>query len=396
MSGAWPLVALGEVLKKSEELVSIDPNALYREVTIKLWGKGVVLRREVSGTEMTASRRAIVRQGQFILSRIDARNGAFGLVPEMLDGAVVSNDFPAFDLNQERLTPKFLEWLSKTSGFVELCKAASEGTTNRVRLKEEEFLAMEISLPPLAEQRCIVARIEELSAKIKEARGLRRQAVEETEALLHSTSRNLFSMSKYNGSAVLASLCTDIIDCLHSNAIYSDSGIPTLRSPDIGWGKLFPETALRTSEDEYLRRTRRGELVPGDIIIVREGGGTGKAGIVEEGHKMSLGQRVMQVRPDSRKILPQFLLYQWLSPIIQQDQIVPLSKGSASPHLNIGAIRKFPIMLPSIEEQHNIVTYLDNLQAKVDSLKRLQTETATELDAMVPSILDKAFRGDLI
>jgi type I restriction enzyme S subunit len=395
MSKSWPLVTLGEVLNKSEESVSIDPNALYREVTIKLWGKGVVLRREASGTEMAASRRAVARQGQFILSRIDARNGAFGLVPEMLDGAVVSNDFPSFDLNQERLEPKFLEWLSKTAVFVDLCKAASEGTTNRVRLKEEKFLAMAIPIPPLAEQQRVVARIEELASKIEETRGLRRQAVEEVEALLHSTSCQLFSMSKYHGSAVLASLCTDIIDCLHSNAIYSDSGIPTLRSPDIGWGKLFPDTALKTSEDEYIRRTRRGELIPGDIIIVREGGRTGKAGIVEEGQKMSLGQRVMQVRPDSRKILPQFLLYQWLSPIIQQDHIVPLSKGSASPHLNIGAIRKFPIMLPSIEEQHSIVAYLDNLQAKVDSLKRLQFETATELGAMLPSILDKAFNGEL-
>jgi len=388
-------VALGDVLKKSEESVSIDPNAHYREVTIKLWGKGVVLRREASGTEMAASRRAIVRKGQFILSRIDARNGAFGLVPELLDGAVVSNDFPSFNLNLERLEPKFLEWLSKTSVFVDLCKAASEGTTNRVRLKEEKFLAMAIPLPPLTEQQWIVARIEELAAKINEARGLRRQAVEEAEALLQSTSRQLFSMSKYHGSAVLASLCTDIIDCLHSNAIYSDSGIPTLRSPDVGWGKLFPDKALKTSEDEYLRRTRRGELVPGDIIIVREGGGTGKAGIVQEGQKMSLGQRVMQVRPDSRKILPQFLLYQWLSPIIQQDHIAPLSKGSASPHLNIGAIKKFPIVLPSIEEQRRIVSYLDNLGAKVDTLKHHQAETARELDAMLPSILDKAFKAQL-
>jgi len=395
VSKSWSLVALGDVLKKSEESVSIDPNAHYREVTIKLWGKGVVLRREASGTEMAASRRAIVRKGQFILSRIDARNGAFGLVPELLDGAVVSNDFPSFNLNLERLEPKFLEWLSKTSVFVDLCKAASEGTTNRVRLKEEKFLAMAIPLPPLTEQQWIVARIEELAAKINEARGLRRQAVEEAEALLQSTSRQLFSMSKYHGSAVLASLCTDIIDCLHSNAIYSDSGIPTLRSPDVGWGKLFPDKALKTSEDEYLRRTRRGELVPGDIIIVREGGGTGKAGIVQEGQKMSLGQRVMQVRPDSRKILPQFLLYQWLSPIIQQDHIAPLSKGSASPHLNIGAIKKFPIVLPSIEEQRRIVSYLDNLGAKVDTLKHHQAETARELDAMLPSILDKAFKAQL-
>jgi type I restriction enzyme S subunit len=74
---------------------------------------------------------------------------------------------------------------------------------------------------------------------------------------------------------------------------------------------------------------------------------------------------------------------------------MPLCKGSASPHLNIGALRKFTVYLPSLPEQHWIVAYLDNLQTKIDSLKRLQTETAAELDAMLPSILDKAFKGEL-
>jgi len=76
MSSTWPLVALGEVLRKSEESVPIDPNATYREVTIKLWGKGVILRREASGSEIAAPRRSVVGAGQFILSRIDASNGA--------------------------------------------------------------------------------------------------------------------------------------------------------------------------------------------------------------------------------------------------------------------------------------------------------------------------------
>jgi len=48
-----------------------------------------------------------------------------------------------------------------------------------------------------------------------------------------------------------------------------------------------------------------------------------------------------------------------------------------------------------LPETHRIVAYLDNLQAKVEALKRLQAETATELDARLPSILDKAFKGEL-
>ncbi|MBK9715380.1 MAG: restriction endonuclease subunit S [Kouleothrix sp.] len=193
MSMHFPLVPLGELLNKSEDWITIHPDQQYRQVTVKMWGQGVVLRSEVAGTEIAATRRLVVRPQQFLLSRIDARNGALGLVPDTLDGAVVSNDFPAFNLNIQRLLPAFLNWLSKTRGFVELCKAASEGTTNRVRLQEDRFLTLCIPLPPLAEQRRIVARVEELAAKIAEARGLRRAAVEEEEALLFTTMRQVFT-----------------------------------------------------------------------------------------------------------------------------------------------------------------------------------------------------------
>lgn len=155
------MVSLGEVLTKSEEWITLNPGERYREVTVRLWGKGVVKRREVTGTEIAATRRLIVRSQQFILSRIDARNGAFGLVPDSLEGAVVSNDFPVFTLNQARILPPFLNWMSKTRTFIYLCKAASEGTTNRIRLAEDRFLSTKVPLPPVDEQRRIVARIEE-------------------------------------------------------------------------------------------------------------------------------------------------------------------------------------------------------------------------------------------
>lgn len=155
-------------------------------------GKGVGERSEVTGAEIAASKRFLVRNGQFILSRIDARHGAFGLIPSSLDGAVVTNDFPVFTPNPQRILPQFLDWMSKTESFVELCKAASEGTTNRVRLKEEKFLAMKIPLPPIEEQRSLVARIEELAGKIEKARSLREKALEETEALWESSLTTIF------------------------------------------------------------------------------------------------------------------------------------------------------------------------------------------------------------
>ena len=113
------------------------------------------------------------------------------------------------------------------------------------------------------------------------------------------------------------------------------------------------------------------------------------------GQRFSLAQRVMMLRPDKTVVVPKFFLSQLLSPSIYEDQILPHCKGSASPHLNIGTLRRFIFFLPSLPEQRRIVVYLDELEVKVDTLKRLQAETAAELDALLPSILDQAFKGEL-
>jgi type I restriction enzyme S subunit len=186
MSHRWPMVPLGDILCRSEDWTEIDPGVTYREVTVRLWGKGVAMRREVAGSEIKTDRRLRVRLGQFILSRIDARNGAFGLVPGELDGAVVSNDSLTFKVLAGRLMPEFLGWMSKTATFVDLCRGASEGTTDRVRLKEDKFLSMTIPLPPLAEQRRIVAHLDGLQAKVDSLKALQAQTAAELDALLPS------------------------------------------------------------------------------------------------------------------------------------------------------------------------------------------------------------------
>lgn len=165
---AWPKVALGELLRRSDESAAIDPAAEYHEVTIKLWGKGVVSRGKIRGSDVVSVRR-VVRPNQLILSKIDARNGAIGLIPQELDGAIVSNDFPSFEFRDpDRCDAAFMGWLVRSAPFVELCKAASEGTTNRVRIKEDRFLDQPVALPPLPEQQALVTRLDTLAEKTRQ------------------------------------------------------------------------------------------------------------------------------------------------------------------------------------------------------------------------------------
>ena len=148
MKKGWTEVALGEVLERQTHTCTILPAKTYREVTVSLWGKGTRLRRTVSGSEIAASSRNLAKTGDFIISKIDARHGAYGFISVDLDGAVVTNDFPLYTISSSDLEQRWLYWVSQSRFFVDLCRSASKGTTNRVRLKESRFEELKIPLPP--------------------------------------------------------------------------------------------------------------------------------------------------------------------------------------------------------------------------------------------------------
>lgn len=397
MTGRFAMVPLGDVLAKSEEWITLEPDNRYQEVTVRLWGKGVVQRREVTGAEIAARRRLVVRSQQFILSRIDARNGAFGLVPDSLDGAVVSNDFPVFAPNRSRILPTFLSWISKTRAFVDLCKAASEGTTNRVRLAEDRFLGMKIPLPSLDQQRKIVARIDELAAKIKEACSLRRRAADEVEALMAS------SITQALGGIPLDGHLGDIFHEKPKNGWSArcdnaESGVPVL--------SLGAVTGFRYRESEFKRTSEPTSalahywLRDGDLLITRSNTPelVGHAAIYNGSPNPCIyPDLMMRLNVDEEQADKRFVHY-WLRSIPVREYIGHAAKGTSPTmkKLSQGAVTNipFPARL-SLPEQRRIVAYLNDLQAKIDMLEQSQTKTAAELDALLPSVLDEAFKGEL-
>jgi type I restriction enzyme S subunit len=103
----------------------------------------------------------------------------------------------------------------------------------------------------------------------------------------------------------------------------------------------------------------------------------------------------MLLRPDKSQVLPMFFLYQLLSPVVFEAQISPRITGSAAPHLNIGDLRRFTFLLPPLAKQREIVRLLDGARSLTTRLHTLQNETRAELDALIPSVLDRAFSGTL-
>ena len=111
----WQRLPISAILRKSENWVQPEPERIYQQIRVRLWGKGLALRAKVPGANIAARRQLRASAGQFLISRIDARHGAFGIVPDHLDGALVSNDFPCFDINERVVLPRYLEWYSRTA-----------------------------------------------------------------------------------------------------------------------------------------------------------------------------------------------------------------------------------------------------------------------------------------
>lgn len=395
MGSTWPRVSLAELLRLERRPVTVVADRTYQEIGIYCFGRGIFHKMPRSGVEVGGKDLFLMKEGDFILQVTFAWEGAVAIVAADEDGMYGSTRYPTFRVDERRCVPHFLLDYFKTEEGLQQLVNICPGSAGRNRvLSIRRIPEVQVPLPPLVEQQRIVARIESLVARIGEARSLRRQGVEEAKALLTAARRAAISNCK-GQNAPLEEVCRAIIDNLHSNPRLAESGVPCVRSPDVGWGTLNLDSAQRTDEEEYRRRTIRGEPQADDIVLVREGGGTGKCAVVLPGQRFSLGQRVMMLRPNPEKILPRFFLHQLLSPLVQEQQIGPMTKGSASPHLNIAALKRFTIRLPDLPEQRRLVLHLDELQGRVEQLRLLQDDTARELDAFMPAILDRAFKGNL-
>ena len=150
------MMRIGEFLKRNKTAVTIQDGVKYKRVTIKVRNGGVFLRDEEIGSKIGTKNQFLIFKGQFLLSKIDARNGAFGVVPEELDGGIITGNFWTFDVNYDIVNPHYLALLTTTKAFVNFCEQASNGTTNRHYLQEPLFLNIKVPVPSLAEQNKLV------------------------------------------------------------------------------------------------------------------------------------------------------------------------------------------------------------------------------------------------
>jgi len=332
-----------------------------------------------------------------VVSGINAAKGAIAIYNEEEGSPIAATiHYAAYIPDKSRVDVRYLWWLLRSETFRDILKRNLPGGV-KTELKAKRLLPIQVPLPPLDEQRRIVARIEELATLIEEARGLRVKAREEAEALAAAAVVELFTTQQDNDWADyrLGDLVTEFRYGTSEKAHVEPSGIPILRMGNIQDGRLD----LTDLKYLYLADRDKEKLVLqlGDVLVNRTNSPelVGKCAVFEEKDEYTFASYLIRLRVDLTKAVPQLVAAYINSPIGRAYMFSHRKQMTGQANVNTKTLKAMPISLPPVEEQRGIVAYLDGLQAQVDELTALQDATQTELDALLPSVLDRAFQGEL-
>ena len=162
----YPQYSFGDFLTRKLDKIKIDENTFYKRVTIKTKAGGCHLRDTLKGNLIKTKNQFLIKQGQFLISKIDARNGAFGIVTNDLDKAVIMADFLNYDIDKNIINDKFLIAVLKTPYYMEQLDSLSSGTTGRKRINEQKLSKLCICLPPLEIQNELILKLTKVDEKL--------------------------------------------------------------------------------------------------------------------------------------------------------------------------------------------------------------------------------------
>ena len=384
----YPMAKIGSFLSRSKELVTLQDNIVYKRVSVSTIGKGIAVRDTKLGKDIGTKKQYLVKKGQFLLSKIDARNGAFGVVPEEADGAIITGNFWAFDVDYNLLNPQYLVLVTQTKQFVGFAEKCSNGTTNRHYLLEDAFLQQSIPLPSLEEQERILAdynssickaedkekTIEENKYKIDkfilETLGVKTVSHEEekknTSLLSFVKLSSIERWDCYNERKlfIYGTEATPMFKLITEKPMYGapysskpfDNSVRYIRITDINEDGTLNED--KVSADMY---NNTYLLKENDFLIARSGNTVGKTYLYKksDGPAIFAGYLIKFVI-DEEKIDPKYLLL-YTKSSIYKDWIKNNMRISAQPNINSQQYLQSPIIVPSKKVQREIVNKVQTL-----------------------------------
>lgn len=289
--------------------------------------------------------------------------------------------------------------------FIEYVVANSKGI-NLPRVSEKTILNTTFPLPPLSEQQRIVERIEELFAKLDEAKE-RLQEVADSfavrkAAILHKafTGELTKQWRRENGVSdesweerKLEEVCSKITDGTHNSPTNSLSGEYMYVT-----AKNIKDTGIDLSNITYVTKEvhkeiySRCDVIYGDVLYIKDGATAGIATINTLKEEFSMLSSVALIRTDLKLAKNEFVK-DYLN--YRKKEILKNISGSAITRLTLSKIKDILVPLPTLPEQHEIVRLIDDLLARERSAQQAAEQALASIDLMKKSILARAFRGEL-
>jgi type I restriction enzyme S subunit len=339
------------------------------------------------------------------------------VVSPEFDG-VCSTDILVFPQSNAIVSSLLLRFLSQAP-VVEFAAANASGI-NLPRVSFETLAGIPLPLPPIAEQKRIVASVDQLQARSRATRAVLdlipplleqfRQSVLAAafRGDLTADWRNLERAENMRHIELGAdSLPSGWQNCLIGELTdssfygprfgadeYCADGIPTIRTTDMGrTGRIVPAAPPRVRiTDEKLEKQ---ELRDGDLLITRTGS-IGRCAVFDATYGRALPSAyLIRFRLHRQKVLPRYLLYFLLSPVGQR-YMGAGATAVTQPNINARTISAISVPLPRLDEQQEIVRLVELALIRIGAVEETASLLASDVDLLNQSILAKAFRGELV
>ena len=394
--GKYENQTLTKFLIRSKNAIEIKDDILYKQITIHQFGEGVSLRCEKYGKEIGTKRQFVAKKGQFIISRIDARNGSFGIVPDFLDGAIVTNDFWLFDI--KNADAEFLKILLSSKKINYFWQSKSNGTTNRQRVDFEDFLHSSLPIPPLEEQKKIVQRYkqnilnaESLETQIKEKKS------EIDNYLLSNLQIKINKIKRKSGLSFINFSELNQWDSFGTEKSFECKKYPLVKLSSISKDKPIYGASYKTvnkvSDIRYIRitdikedGTLTNEVVSAsdfseqyllqnhDFLLARSGATVGKSFLYEEKYgKAIFAGYLIRFKLNEKLINPYYLLA-FTKTTAYKQWINDNMRVVAQPNINSQQYSDSLIPLPPLPVQEEIVNHINEIKAQIKDLRKQAQE----------------------
>lgn len=273
------------------------------------------------------------------------------------DRVIVSPLYNVFSVSPE-LNQQYLYYYLKSDVTLHYIKELATGSV-RDNLKLAMLYEFPINVPIYEEQEKIVKRLDLLQLIIS----LRKAELKKMDELIKVRFVELFGDPVSNNmgwvTMPLEKACRSIVDCPHSTPSYTneDTGYMCIRTSIVKKNKILWDEIEYIPEDEYYKRIQRKKPEKGDIVYTREGAILGIAAIIDRECNVALGQRSMLLSPDQNICTSEFLTVAMNCETFFDNALRGVA-GSASPHINVGDIKVFEMIIPPIELQKQFADFV--------------------------------------